>query len=201
MAEITTTDQDLLALIRDRDAEAFETLLERYRALVRRHLLGIVHNADVTDDLLQEVFLRVWTHGQQWDGRGPFRAWLLRVATNLALNQLRSASRRREHAFDPQPELDHEDEHTIPGWMIDASASRPDLELEIAERRRLLRRMIDDLPDEKREVVHMALEAEMEIREVAQRLGIPEGTVKSRLYYARQRLAREWKEIETEWEE
>ena len=194
-------DQELLERIRDHDGAAFDEIFERYKALVRRHLMGIVHDEDSAEDLIQEVFLRVWTHGGQWDGRGPFRAWLLQVSTNFGLNLLRTVKRRRESVLEAPPEMDADDEAQIPGWMIDASTSRPELELELAERRGLMRRMIDDLPEEKREVVHLALEAEMEMREVAERLGIPEGTVKSRLYYARQRLAREWKELETEWEE
>ena len=194
-------DQELLERIRERDVAAFDEVFERYKALVRRHLMGIVRDEDSAEDLLQEVFLRVWTHGDQWDARGSFKSWLFRVSTNLALNFLRTIKRRRENVFQAPPEIDPDDEIQIPGWMIDASTSRPEVELELAERRSLMRRMIDDLPEEKREVVHLALEAEMEMREVAERLGIPEGTVKSRLYYARQRLAREWKELETEWEE
>ena len=194
-------DQALLERIRERDVAAFDEVFERYNALVRRHLMGVVRDEDSAEDLLQEVFLRVWTHGDQWDARGSFKAWLFRVSTNLALNFLRTVKRRRESIFEAPPEVDTDDEAQIPGWMIDASTSRPEVELELAERRGLMRRMIDDLPEEKREVVHLALEAEMEMREVAERLGIPEGTVKSRLYHARQRLAREWKELETEWEE
>ena len=201
MTATTTTDHELLALVRDGDAAAFEAVLEKYSSLVRRYLAGIVRDQHFAEDLTQEVFLRVWTHGGQWDGRGPFKAWLFRVATNFALNFLRSVKRRRESPLDLFDEMRADEQTQVPGWMIDSSTSRPDLEFEIAERLGLLRRMIDGLPEEKRDVVHLALEAEMEIHEVAERLGIPEGTVKSRLYHARQRLAREWKEMQTEWEE
>ena len=85
--------------------------------------------------------------------------------------------------------------------MIDTSSPGPDEVLEQAEQRDLVQRLIDGLPEEKREVVRLVYEMEMDIREVAGLLSIPEGTVKSRLHYTMKRLAREWKELAIEWEE
>jgi len=194
---MTQTDQELVSAIVGRDCEAFEALYARYEALVRRHVAGIVRDRETAEDLVQETFLRVWTHGEQWDDRGPFRAWLLRVSTNLALNQLRTLRRRREQLIEVPPEpAEEQDESQVSDWMIE-----PEAALELAERRSLLRRLVLDLPEEKREVIRLIYEAEMDTREAAERLGVPEGTVKSRLHHARRRLAQEWREIETEWEE
>jgi RNA polymerase sigma factor (sigma-70 family) len=88
-----------------------------------------------------------------------------------------------------------------PGWLIDTASLGPEATLERAEQRELIWRLVDALPDEKREVVQLVYEAEMELRQVASTLGVPEGTVKSRLHYAMKRLAREWKELALEWEE
>ena len=85
--------------------------------------------------------------------------------------------------------------------MMDAAALGPDAILEQVEARRLLWRFVDELPEEKREVVRMVHDAEMEIREVSERLGVPEGTVKSRLHHARKRLARQWQKMEPQHEE
>ncbi len=82
--------------------------------------------------------------------------------------------------------------------MIDASSLGPDAVLELAERRNLFRRLIDELSEEKREVLRLVYETEMDIRQAAEALGIPEGTVKSRLHYATKRLARQWKDMEAE---
>jgi RNA polymerase sigma-70 factor (ECF subfamily) len=90
------SDQHLMGRVRERDARAFEALFERYGELIRRHLARITRDDAAAQDLVQEVFLRVWTRAEQWDGRGPFKAWLYRIATNLALNHLRSVRRRRE---------------------------------------------------------------------------------------------------------
>jgi RNA polymerase sigma-70 factor, ECF subfamily len=199
--QMTQTDQELLAQVTIRDSDAFEALFARYEAAVRCHLVGIVRDRDSAEDLLQEVFLRVWTHGEQWDGRGPFKVWLLRVATNFGLNQLRSMKRRREQTIEAPVETIADEDSQIPGWMYEAADSQPEMALELAERRGLVRRLVDDLPEEKREVIRLLFAAEMDTREVAERLGIPQGTVRSRLHHARKRLAREWKELETEWEE
>src|SRR5918911_756040 len=93
-------DRELLERIARRDACAFEVLFERHRETVRRRLGAIVRDEAAAEDLSQEVFLRVWTRAEQWDGRGAARAWLLRVATHLALNHLRSVRRRREEPLE-----------------------------------------------------------------------------------------------------
>jgi RNA polymerase sigma-70 factor (ECF subfamily) len=191
------SDQDLVERIRQHDTQAFEILFERYKDLIRRHLVHIVRTEAAAQDLGQEVFLRVWTRAEQWDGRGSFKAWLYRIATNLALNYLRSVNRRREQ---PLPAVDNwnEDEegHLVPAWLIDASALGPDTSLELAEQRGLYRRLVEALPKEKREVFRLVHEMEMSMRDAADELGIPEGTVKSRLYYAKKHLARKWQGLE-----
>lgn len=192
------SDAELLERVRGRDAEAFEALFARYRGSVGRFLARMVRDEAAAGDLGQEVFLRVWTRAEQWDGRGGVRPWLFRIATNLALNHLRSVRRRRELPLVPPRGDFEEDESRVPAWMIDGATLGPEAALELSERRALLRRLVDELPDEKREVFRLVHDAEMEIREVADALAIPEGTVKSRLHHARRRLAREWER--SEWE-
>ena len=79
------SDRELMEQIRERNAPAFESLFQRYRHSLRRHILRIVRDERATEDLVQEVFLRVWTSAAQWDERGELRCWLYRIATNLAL--------------------------------------------------------------------------------------------------------------------
>jgi len=190
-------DATLLTRVARGDAEAFETLFARYSDTVRRHLLRIVRRPAAADDLVQEAFLRVWTRADQWDGRGAFRGWLFRIATNLALNHLRSVRRRRQQPLDIPPDLGDSDEHehVAPSWMIDASALGPDAIAQLAEQHEMCRRLVDRLPEAKREVFRLAHEAELPVREIAERLGIPEGTVKSRLHHAARRVARDWENL------
>ena len=195
-------DETLAALVQAGDAAAFELLFARHGAAVQRHLMRMLRDPDAAGDLTQDVFLRVWTHAGQWDGRGVFKAWLLRIATNRALNHLRTQRRRPQQPLEiPPDELTDEDEQHLPSWMIDRAAVEPAAEVERAERNDAVRRLVARLPDDKREVVRLVHDAEMETRAVAATLGIPEGTVKSRLHYATKRLARDWRALEEDWEE
>ena len=197
------SDQNLIRKVVKRDAAAFETLFARHSASVRQHILSIVRAESAAEDLVQEVFLRVWIRAEQWNGQGEFKSWLFRIATNLALNHLRTVRRRRQEPLETPPdEFDDEDERPPdPDWMIDTSSRGPEVMVEQAERSQLLWQLIDELPQEKREVLHLIYQKEMALREAAMELGIPEGTVKSRLHYSIRHLAREWKEIASGWEE
>jgi RNA polymerase sigma-70 factor (ECF subfamily) len=191
------SDHDLMQQIRKQDADAFELLFARYQELIRRHLAQIVRDDSAAHDLLQEVFVRVWTHAEQWDGRGPFKAWLFRVATNHAISYLRSPRNRKEQSLDtPAGE-----EEPVASWMIAPAVSGPEFLALVAEHRAAVRHLVDRLPGDRRTVFRMVYEADMDVREVAETLGIPEGTVKSRLHYARKWLARAWNELEAEQED
>lgn len=194
---MTLADQDLIGRIQKRDPEAFEELFTRHRQKLLRRLVRIVRQEAAAEDLLQEVFLRVWTRADEWCGRGTVAAWLFRIATNLALNSMRSARRRRQRPLvAPSAMTEDEEESFTPGWMEDPDALDPATMLEEAERYERLRKLIDGLTEEKREVLRLVYESEMDISSVADALGIPEGTVKSRLHVARKRLARKWEEME-----
>ena len=196
-----TSDQDLIKQIQQADEAAYERLLQRYEDALRRHLLRLVHEPAAADDLLQETSLRVWTRAEQWQGRGTVKGWLFRIAKNLALNYLEAVRRRRQQSLAVPVEEEDEEEFETPAWMIDEAALGADVLLEQAERRALLQGVVEGLPEEKRQVLHMVYDDEMELHEVAEELDIPLGTIKSRLYYARQHVARQWREIAREWEE
>ena len=190
---MTPSDAILMQRIVARDQEAFAILFARYQVQVIESLRWVTRDPVAADDLTQEVFLRVWNRADQWSGQGSFRGWLFRIARNLSLNQLRSQSRRREQPLE-MPSLydEEEEERPVPGWMIDRAALGPDVQLERAEQRRILQALIDALPEEKREIFQMVYEDEVTLREVAERLAIPEGTVKSRLFHTRKQLAEAW---------
>lgn len=195
------SDCQLLAAIQQRDADAFETLAARYREALTRHLRGIVREAGAAEDLLQETLLRLWMRAEQWDGRGDACAWLFRIATNLALNHLRSQRRRREYPLELPDDCVDEDAPPDPAWLIDAGSPKPEQRVAQAEQEREMWRLVAQLPEGKREVFRLVHAEDLDVREVAERLGIPEGTVKSRLYHARKRLALQWHTWEMEGEE
>ena len=204
---LSLTDEELITRVQQQSADpdwasdAFEALYERTHEGVRRRLLSIVHSETAAEDLLQETFLRVWLHSEQWNGQGAFHAWLYRIAANLAFNWLRSLRRRPEQPL-VMPDEGAWDEWSddappiAPGWLVDDMALGPQAALEVSERSARLAGLIDSLPAEKREVFRLVHEMELSIRDAAGQLGVPEGTVKSRLHYAGQKLRQEWRQQE-----
>ena len=196
----TLTDDTLTRHIQAQQAWAFDLLFERHAGAIRRHLLHIVRDEHAAEDLLQEVFLRVWTHADQWNRQGAFKGWLFRIATNTALNHLRSLRRRPQQSLEVPDNIDGEDNPDTPAWLVDNASLGPDQALEASEQSSRLQQIIRDLPEDKREVFHLVHQMEMSLREAADELGIPEGTAKSRLHYARERLSRQWQEWQAEQE-
>jgi RNA polymerase sigma factor (sigma-70 family) len=83
-------DRTLIEQIQVQDEKAFEILTERYESQLWAHIYRTVRNKAAADDLIQELLLRVWTRSDQWRGQGSVKGWLYRIATNLALNNLRT---------------------------------------------------------------------------------------------------------------
>ena len=193
-----TTEGDLIQRVLDGDAGAFDALYERHACAVRRRLVQVVRDEAAADDLLQETFLRLWTRAEQWQGTGSVAGWLMRIATNLALNHLRSMRRRPARPLELPATPEEDSDLRVPGWMIDNAGLRPDEQAEHAERRAIAARLVGTLPEHHRRVVELAHEAGLDIAEIAERLDIPPGTVKSRLHYARAILAQKWSNLAKE---
>lgn len=184
------TDQTLIENIQASQAWAFEALYERYEGIIHRHLCHIAGDESAADDLLQETFLRVWMHASQWTGQGTVKGWLFRIATNLAINHLRTHRRRPEQPLEmPDTVVDDDDDlPDTPAWLVDTASLGPEAVVEQVERETRLRQVIQDLPEEKRELLQLVHQMEFSLREAADELGIPEGTAKSRLHYAREQV-------------
>ncbi|MEW5873495.1 MAG: sigma-70 family RNA polymerase sigma factor [Chloroflexota bacterium] len=184
------TDQALIESIQGMQAWAFEALFERYESPLHRHLCHIVGDEPAAEDLLQETFLRVWRRAGQWSGQGAVKAWLFRIATNLALNHLRTRRRRPEQPLDlPDYCADVEDDlPDTPAWLVDSASLGPEAVVEQVEQAARLRQILRGLPEDKRELLHLVHQMEFSLREAADELGIPEGTAKSRLHYAREQV-------------
>ena len=186
------SDPELIQQIQAGDPAAFEELFARYQTAMQAHIARIVREPTATEDLVQEVFLRLWTRAEQWQGSGSVKGWLYRIATNLSLNHLRSVKRRPQQPLEI-PTDDDADDSPVPGWMVDASALTPEAQLEIVEQHKRLGQLINALPADKQDVFRMVYDDEMDLHSVADALQIPEGTVKSRLYHGRKRIAEQLK--------
>lgn len=174
-------DEDLVARLRWRDLAAFEALYDRHAALVYSVAYRVVGNAQAAEDVTQEVFLRLWRRPELFDGtRGRFTTWLLSVARNRAVDEVRSLGRRLQHEA-PPPEAGAQE-------LGDASAADPELEAQLALEREAVRAALATLPPEQQEVLLLAYFGGLTQQEIAQRLGQPLGTVKTRIRLGMKKL-------------
>jgi RNA polymerase sigma-70 factor (ECF subfamily) len=181
---------ELMRRIQAGDADALDGLITRHEASLRRHLERYVTPADA-DDLLQELWLRVWQRAGQWDGRGRALAWLLAIATNLALNHLR----RRRPAVSLAALGEEEFSETLAS-ASDAIVPGPEDQAIWGDQLDRLRAAVTQLPADKQEALRLVRIEGRSVQEAAAELGIPVGTVKSRLHHAH-RLLMERLEEET----
>ncbi len=133
----TQSDETLMAGILERDARAFEALFDRYAEALHRHVCFMLHDEAAAHDVVQEAFLRMWLRAEQWDARGTLRARLYRIATNLALNSLRTERRRYEVPLElpPDPGDDEDTGGFVPAWVIDNATLGPKAAVERSEQR------------------------------------------------------------------
>jgi len=166
----------LIARARRGDPGAFEEIVRLYQRRVYGVALRIVRAHDVADDVAQEAFLRAWRSLDRFDLDRPFGPWVCRIAANLAVNHVRSPRAREEGL----PEGHAETKAPTPGplgALLDGEATR------------VLDAAMAELPTEQRAVLVMRAVEEMSYAEIAETLGISPGTVMSRLYRAREKLA------------
>ena len=154
-------------------AREFEARLAECSRLAFRVAMGVLHNAADAEDVAQEAFIRAYRNFHRLRDKDRFRAWLARIAWRLALDRWRSAGRRERReqiAGEPLPERTVE-------------------ELAVAhEFQGRLRQAMDELPPKLRQVLVLAAVEGCNICEVSTMLGLPDGTVKSRLHLARKAM-------------
>ena len=171
----TSSDEMLVERIAGGDKLAMQVLFARHRTAIYRWLLRFVGNETVAEDLLSDVFLDVWRQAGRFEGRAAVSTWLLSIARFKAL----SARRRR-----PDAELDEVIEATVADPTDD-----PEVLLEKKNRDELVREALTTLSSEHREIIDLVYYHEKSVEECAQILSIPRATVKTRMFYARKKLA------------
>jgi len=176
----TTSDEVLIARIAGGDRLAMQVLFARHHVRVYRFVLRLVRNEATAEDLISEVFLDVWRQAGKFEGRSAVSTWMLSIARFKAL----SALRRR-----PEQELDDETAERIEDETDD-----PEVTLAKKDKGALLRQALTTLSAEHREIIDLVYYHEKSVEEVAGIVGIPEATVKTRMFYARKKLSELLKE-------
>jgi len=175
IAAQATTDDMLLQSIADGDRTAMHTLYARHNVRVYRFILRIVRDTTIAEDLVSQVFLDVWRTAKQFEGRSQVSTWLLSIARFKALTALRQ--RRFE-------DLDQDEVREIAD-----NSDTPETSLERATTCAILRACVAKLSPAHREIINLVYYHEKSVEEVGQIIGIPQSTVKTRMFYARKQLA------------
>jgi RNA polymerase sigma-70 factor, ECF subfamily len=174
-ANPAASDEVLIGRIAQGDRLAMQVLFARHHVRVYRFVLRLVRNEASAEDLISEVFLDVWRQADRFEGRSAVSTWLLAIARFKALSSMRRK---------PDEELDDE----AAGAIEDASDT-PEVSLQKKDKGTVLRNCLEQLSREHREVIDLVYYHEKSVEEVAEIVGIPEATVKTRMFYARKKLS------------
>ena len=172
---LAETDGDLIERIKAGDQLALKALYGRHHVKIFRFAMRILRSEPSAEDVVSEVFLDVWRKAANFEGRSEASTFLLGVARNKAYSLLR---KRREGELDEEAAAEIED-----------GADTPEAALQKKNKGELLRACMQKLSAEHREVMDLVYYHDKSVEEVAAIVGIPEGTVKTRMFHARKRLA------------
>jgi RNA polymerase sigma-70 factor (ECF subfamily) len=183
-SEWSSLDDHILikAYLRGEQA-AFEVLFKKYRDLVGRLVFSIVRDASLVDDVVQDVFLLVYRHLHKFRWDSAFKTWIYRIAVNEAIRQLERGKR-----WQPFPEGDPEPSTLPSALVVYEVGDSPERMMIDGQRRELVHKALNSLRPHHRVILNLYYLEDQSIQEVAQILDIPEGSVKSRLFYARDAL-------------
>jgi RNA polymerase sigma-70 factor (ECF subfamily) len=175
VAAQATSDEMLLRSIADGGRTAMHILYSRHNVRVYRFVLRIVRDTTMAEDLVSQVFLDVWRTASQFEGRSQVSTWLLSIARFKALTAMRQ---RRHEDIDQEDVLEIADEADTPEASLDRSTTSA-----------ILRACVAKLSPAHREIINLVYYHEKSVEEVGAIIGIPQSTVKTRMFYARKQLA------------
>jgi len=178
------TDEELVAAAQQDDMAAFEELVARHRDKIYARAFSMMRNEEAAVDLSQEAWVKGWQRLKQFQGEASFVTWMTRIVINLCLDQLRRQKRLRADSIEQMEEELGGVERQMP-----IISPNPSEGLEQQELRQRIDRAMAQLSYEHRTVLILHEFEDLEYKEIAKRMGCSIGTVMSRLFYARRRLA------------
>ena len=180
------SDESLMLRYRDGDVRAFELLVTRHRKALFNFILRFVRDTAAAEDVTQETFLRLVKGADAYERQAKFTTWLYTIARNLCVDAARRGKHRKAASLDA-PLSDEDGAASLLDLVPDTGAGvdRQAQSRELAVR---LRQAIEALPDEQREIFLLREVADLQFNEIANVIGCPENTVKSRMRYALEKL-------------
>ena len=170
----SNSDEALIEKVASGNRLAMQVLFARHHARIYRFVLRLIGDKALAEDVTSEVFLSAWRHAQRFEGRSAVTTWLLAIARYKALGELR----RRSEPISQEENVE-----------ITDPADNPEAAFEIKHRGELLRKCLTRLSREHREIIDLVYYHEKSVQEVAEIVGIPGNTVKTRMFYARRKLS------------
>ncbi len=175
-------DAAVVERARKGDHEAFRVLVERYQGRAFRLALRVLRDEEQARDAVQDAFLKAYGSLDRFEGRSSFYTWLYRIVMNLCLD------RKRRDRSDRHVEWNDEVATGIEETDAGAGGGAPDEAAERSQLGAIMAQAIEALPEDARRTIQLREIDGLSYKEIASALGIPKGTVMSRLHYARRRL-------------
>jgi RNA polymerase sigma-70 factor, ECF subfamily len=169
------SDERLIGRLKDGDKLALQALYARHNVKIHRFVLRLIRDEAAAEDIVSEVFIDLWRNPAGFGGRSEASTWLLAIARNKAWSLLR---KKKETEIE-EGRLE----------AIEDESDNPEVEMQKKTKGDLLRSCLSKLSAEHREVIDLVYYHEKSIEEVAAIVGVPEGTVKTRMFHARKKLA------------
>lgn len=188
----TESDEEMLNRLRAGERDLFGPLVRRYERELYGYLRRYVGDDDLAEDVFQNTFVQVFLKIQQFEPGRAARPWIYAIATNQAIDALRRRNRRADQRADSLAVPDEDGEPRPFFELLPSPEVNPTERVESNEERQRVRAAVDRLPELLRQVVMLAYFQGLKYRDAAEVLGIPVGTVKSRLHAAVSKLAEEW---------
>lgn len=185
------SDEDLLRAYVGGDDAAFTVLIGRYRDQLMHFLARFLGSATSAEDVFQETFVQLHLSAESFDPERRFKPWLFTIAANKARDHHRKHGRRP--AVSLSAPVDRDDQGRPYLDLLEGDSPAPDAPILDAERSRLVKSVVDDMNPHLREILLLSYFQRMSYNQIAETLGIPLGTVKSRLHTAVAAFARAWK--------
>ena len=183
------TDEELMIAYGQGNARAFELLMGRHERGLFHYILRSCGRADVAEEMLQEVFLRVIRSADRYAHTAKFSTWLYTIARNLCIDRARKRSRTKEYSLNESIGHDVEEGGTThQDMLVDEGAETTHMNHERAQFMERLQSALAQLPEEQREVFLLKEVSGLKFREIAKMIDAPIPTVKSRMRYALQAL-------------
>lgn len=177
-------DEGLVKAAQKGDMQAFEELVARHRDKIYARAYSMMRNEEEAIDLSQEAWVKAWQRLKQFQGESSFSTWMTRIVINLCLDQLRRQKRHRAESIEAMDEESGGVERQMPVVTVN-----PTERLERGELRKRIDEALNQLTYAHRTVLVLHEFEEMEYKEIAKTMGCSIGTVMSRLFYARRKMA------------